>query len=134
MPRWLLADADRWRFGSAGRSYRPLRTPPISEHSHRVLAIVLHAANALAIPAPWPPHGVVPGLRGDNLPLAARQHQLRFGQGQTQIGDVDEAIGTANLHHVRAPPLAFPDFHRRIQAVVATPGRRGCDGHSEAAL
>src|SRR4051794_10128510 len=33
MPRWLLADADRWRFGSAGRSYRPLRTPPISEHS-----------------------------------------------------------------------------------------------------
>src|SRR3954467_2017824 len=33
MPRWLLADADRWRFGSAGRSYRPLRTPPIYEHS-----------------------------------------------------------------------------------------------------
>src|SRR4051794_22670967 len=33
MPRWLLADADRWRLGSAGRSYRPLRTPPISEHS-----------------------------------------------------------------------------------------------------
>src|SRR3954470_16512145 len=34
MPRWLLADADRWRLGSAGRSYCPLRTPPISEHSH----------------------------------------------------------------------------------------------------
>jgi hypothetical protein len=38
---------------------------------------------------------VIPGLRGDNLPLDARQHQLRFGQGQTQIGDVDEAIGPA---------------------------------------
>src|SRR3954452_21467438 len=84
MPRWLLADADRWRLGSAGRSYRPLRTLPISEHSpstaeagqpdrdlaeqrgDRVLAIVLHAANALATPAPRPPDGVVPGLRGDN--------------------------------------------------------------------
>src|SRR5215213_10092906 len=47
------------------------------------------------------------------LSLDTRQHQLRFGQGQTQIGDVDEAIGTADLHHVRAPPLAFgPDFHQ----------------------
>src|SRR3954468_11171048 len=79
----------------------------------RVLAIVLHVANARATPAPRPPDGVVPGLRGDNLPLDARQHQLRFGQGQTQIGDVDEAIGTADLHHVRAPLLAFsPDFHQ----------------------
>src|SRR3954471_7049479 len=126
MPRWLLADADRWRVGSAGRSYRPLRTPPISEHSHRVLAIVLHAANALAIPAPWPPHGVVPGLRGDNLPLDARQHQLRFGQGQTQIGDVDEAIGPANLHDVCARPLAFrSDFHQpQNPSHVSTLGQR----------
>src|SRR3954465_2770764 len=126
MPRWLLADADRWRFGSAGRSYRPLRTPPISEHSHRVLAIVLHAANALAIPAPRPPHGVVPGLRGDNLPLDAGQHQLRFGQGQTQIGDVDEAIGPANLHDVCVRPLAFrPDFHQpQNPSHVSTLGQR----------
>src|SRR3954453_14014851 len=54
------------------------------QRGDRVLAIVLHAANALATPAPRPPDGVVPGLRGDNLPLDARQHQLRFGQGQTK--------------------------------------------------
>src|SRR5215208_3993472 len=80
------------------------------QRGDRVLAIVLHAANALAMPAPRPPHGVVPGLRGDDLPLDARPHQLRFGQGQTQIGDVDEAIGPANLYDIRARPLAFrPD-------------------------
>ena len=96
------------------------------QRGDRVLAIVLHAANALATPAPRPPDGVVPGLRGDNLPLDARQHQLRFGQGQTQIGDVDEAIGPANLHHVRAPPLAFrPDFHQpQNPSHVSTLGQR----------
>src|SRR3954451_23449978 len=96
------------------------------QRGDRVLAIVLHAANALAIPAPRPPHGVVPGLRGDNLPLDARQHQLRFGQGQTQIGDVDEAIGPANLHDVCARPLAFrPDFHQpQNPSHVSTLGQR----------
>src|SRR4051812_5358356 len=65
------------------------------------------------MPAPRHRDGVVSGGRGDNLPLDARQHQLRFGQGQTQIGDVDKAIGPANLHDVRARPLAFgPDFHQ----------------------
>src|SRR4051794_1970555 len=83
------------------------------QRGDRVQAIVLHAANARATPAPRPPDGVVPGLRGDDLPLDTRQHQLRFGQGQTQIGDVDEAIGPADLHDVRARPLAFgPDFHQ----------------------
>src|SRR5690242_20463663 len=83
------------------------------QRGDRVLAIVLHAANALATPAPRPPNGVVPGLRGDNLPLDTRQHQLRFGQGQTQISDVDETIWPANLQDVCARPLAFrPDFHQ----------------------
>src|SRR4051812_34679625 len=96
------------------------------QRGNRVLAIVLHAVNALATPAPRPPHGVVPGLRGDHLPLDARQHQLRFGQGQTQIGDVDEAIGPANLHHVRARSLAFrPDFHQpQNPSHVSTLGQR----------
>src|SRR4051794_36721585 len=72
------------------------------------------------------PAGVVPGLRGDDLPLDARQHQLRFGQGQTQIGDVDEAIGPANLHDVRARPLAFgPDFYQpQNPSHVSTLGQR----------
>ena len=92
----------------------------------RVLAIVLHAANAFATLAPRPPHGVVPSLRGDNLPLDARQHQLRFGQGQTQIGDVDEAIRPVNLHHVCARPLAFrPDFYQpQNPSHVSTLGQR----------
>src|SRR4051794_33142228 len=96
------------------------------QRGDRVLAIVLHAANARATPAPRPPHGVVPSLRGDNLPLDARQHQLRFGQGQTQIGDVDEAIGPANLHHVCARPLAFrPDFYQpQNPSHVSTLGQR----------
>jgi hypothetical protein len=96
------------------------------QRGDRVLAIVLHAANARATPAPRPPDGVVPGRRGDNLPLDARQHQLRFGQGQTQIGDVDEAIGPANLHNVCARPLAFrPDFHQpQNPSHVSTLGQR----------
>src|SRR3954454_1527393 len=54
-----------------------------------------------------------PGLRGDDLPLDASQHQPRIGQGQTQIGDVVEAIGPANLYDVRTPLLAFgADFHQ----------------------
>src|SRR3954452_14705960 len=96
------------------------------QRGDRVLAIVLYAANARATPAPRPPHGVVPCLRGDDLPLDAPQHQLRFGQGQTQIGDVDEPIGPANLYDVRARPLAFrPDFHQpQNPSHVSTLGQR----------
>src|SRR3954471_21213005 len=54
-----------------------------------------------------------PGLRGDDLPLDASQHEPRIGQGQIQIGDVVEAIGPADLHDVRTPLLAFgADFHQ----------------------
>src|SRR4051794_28716430 len=53
MPRWLLADADRWRLGSAGRSYRPLRTPPISEHSQSRSWIV----RLPGVPRPTPSRG-----------------------------------------------------------------------------
>ena len=77
-----------------------------------VPAIVLHSASGAAVPARRTAHGMNPGLRGDDLPLDARQHQLCFGQGQTQIGDVDEAIGPADLHDIRARPLAFPKFHQ----------------------
>jgi len=115
--------------GRAAASTAEARQPDrdlAEQRGDRVLAIVLHAANALATPAPRPPDGVVPGLRGDNLPLDARQHQLRFGQGQTQIGDVDEAIGPANLHDVCARPLAFrPDFHQpQNPSHVSTLGQR----------
>lgn len=78
-----------------------------------MLAIVLHPASGAAAPARRTVHGMNPGLRGDDLPLDASQHQPRFGQGQTQIGDVVEAIGPADLHDVRTPLLAFgADFHQ----------------------
>src|SRR4051794_36138012 len=78
-----------------------------------MLAIVLHPASGAAAPARRRMHGMNPGLRGDDLPLDASQHQPRIGQGQTQIGDVVEAIGPADLHDVRTPLLAFrPDFHQ----------------------
>src|SRR4051794_641330 len=93
----------------AGQPHRDLA----EQRGDRMLTIVLHPAGSAATPALWPPDGVNAGLRGDDLLLDAGQHQLRFGQGQTQISDIDEAIGTANLHDVRAPPLAFgPDFHQ----------------------
>jgi len=60
-----------------------------------------------------PPNGVLPDLRGDDLPLNARQQQLRFGQGQTQVGDINEITGPSDLHDVRARPLALsPDPHQ----------------------
>src|SRR4051812_45538521 len=78
-----------------------------------MLAIVLHPASGAAAPARRRVHGMNPGLRGDDLPLDASQHQPRIGQGQTQIGDVVEAIGPADLHDVRTPLLAFgADFHQ----------------------
>src|SRR4051794_15039200 len=78
-----------------------------------MLAIVLHPASGAAAPARRTVHGMNPGLRGDDLPLDASQHQPRIGQGQIQIGDVVEAIGPADLHDVRTPLLAFgADFHQ----------------------
>src|SRR4051812_234908 len=83
------------------------------QRRNRVLAIVLHPAGSAATPALWSADGMGAGLRGDDLLLDAGQEPLAFGQGQSQIGDVDEAIGPANLHDVRARPLAFrPDFHQ----------------------
>jgi hypothetical protein len=35
---------------------------------------------------------MVAGLRGNDLPLNLRQHQLRFGQRQAQVGDLTKTI------------------------------------------
>jgi hypothetical protein len=53
-----------------------------------------------------------PGLRGRNLLLNARLPQLRFGQGQTQIGDIMEIIWPDDLHDISASRLTlYPRFH-----------------------
>jgi hypothetical protein len=49
---------------------------------------------------------VVVGLRGNDLLLNLRQQQLRFGQRQTQVGDLTEVIWPADLHHVKTSRLA----------------------------
>jgi hypothetical protein len=40
-------------------------------------------------------------LRSNNPLLNLRQQQLRFGQRQTQIGDLTKTIRPADRHHVR---------------------------------
>ena len=108
-----------------------------------MVPVVLQAANIATTCAARSPNGVLPGLRGDDLPLNARQQPLRFGQGQTQIGDIDEIIGPSDLRDVRAWPLALsPDFHQphhpshastlgqRTNAKIANwpPHPQSCDG------
>jgi len=68
-----------------------------------MIPVVPQTANIAAACAARPPNGVVSGLRGDDLPLA-RQQPLCFGQGQTQAAEIDEIIGPADLHDVRARP------------------------------
>ena len=48
-----------------------------------------------------------PGLRGKDLLLNARLQQLRFGQGQTQIGDIFEIFWPDDLHDIRASRLTL---------------------------
>lgn len=56
---------------------------------------------------------MVPDLGGDDFLLKPCQQLLRFGQGQTQIGDVAEIIGSADLHDVQGLPLApVADLHQ----------------------
>jgi hypothetical protein len=87
----------------AGKPHRDLA----EKRGYRVAPVVLHVADAAAVWANWASKGVVPGLRSDNLLLEACQQPLRFGQGQTQIGDVAEVIGAVDLHDVCARSLAL---------------------------
>jgi hypothetical protein len=104
--RWPAdTDLDAVTRGTAksGKSQRDLA----EKRRYRVIAVVLHAANAPAAEAVRSPYGVVPDLLRDELLLDARQQQLSFGKGQAQIGDIAETIGPVNLHDVRALPIAF---------------------------
>lgn len=93
---------------------------------YRMVPIVLHVANAATTWATRPPNGVLPGLCGDDLLLEAGQQQLRFAQGQTEIGDIAEIIRPVDLHDVRAQPLALsPGFHHpHNPGHASTPSQR----------
>src|SRR5580692_5328409 len=50
---------------------------------------------------------MVTDLRGDDLLLERRQQPFHLVQGQTQISDIAEVIGSVDFHDVHAPPLAL---------------------------
>jgi hypothetical protein len=53
------------------------------------------------------PHGMNPGLRGDDLLLDAGQKLLALVLGQTQAGQVGEGVGPGDLHNVGAVLVAL---------------------------
>jgi hypothetical protein len=65
---------------------------------------------------------VVVGLRANNLLLNLRQQQLRFGQRQTQVGNITKTIRPADRHHVETSSLTVTPgpnqtqrpFHLRV--------------------
>jgi hypothetical protein len=70
-------------------------------------------ANTATPSAIRPPNGVASGLRGDDLLLEACQHSLGFAEGETQIADIGEIIGSVDPHDVGAPLLTIsPDLHQ----------------------
>ena len=83
------------------------------QHRQRMVPIILHTADPATARAFRSLNRVVPGLRGDDLPLNTCQQPLRLGQGQTQTGDVAEIAGPVDLQEVRARPFALsPGLHQ----------------------
>ena len=91
------------------------------QRRHRMVPVILHTANVATARAIRLPNGVLPGLRGDDLPLNAREQPLRFGQCQTQTGDVAEIIGPADsMTSVHGPSPSAPVFtNLKIQAMYS---------------
>jgi hypothetical protein len=91
-----------------------------------MVVIDFHTARAATAGAGGSPNGVIPNLSRDNLLLEAGQQPLRFGQGQTQVGDIGEITEPLDLHNIRGRSLAFStDLHRPHNPCHAsTPGQR----------
>ena len=81
----------------AGKPHRDLA----EKRRNRMVPVVLHTADLATALAVRPSNGVALGLRGNDLLLEARQQELPLGQGQTQVGDITEIIGSVDLHDVR---------------------------------
>jgi hypothetical protein len=65
-----------------------------------MIPVVFHATSETTASAIRSPNGVIPGLRGNDLLLQTRQQQLSFGQGQPQMGDLNEIIRPVDRHNV----------------------------------
>src|SRR5689334_22778638 len=77
-----------------------------------MIAMVLHTANLATASAIRSPNGMVPGLRGNDLLLETRQQPLPLGQGQPQMGDLDQIIGPGDRRDVDGLLLTVSlDFH-----------------------
>ena len=70
---------------TALRTHQPGKLhPDLTAHSgNPVRPPILHVARPAARLAAWPKHGVVAGLRGNDIPLDVPEQLLRFGQRQT---------------------------------------------------
>src|ERR1700759_2816264 len=78
-----------------------------------MIPIVLHMANRATASAIRSPNGLVPGPRGNNLLLETRQQPLPFGQGQPQMGDLNQIIGPGDRRDVDGLLLTVsPGFHQ----------------------
>jgi hypothetical protein len=78
-----------------------------------------------SLPAIRSPNGMVPGLRGNDLLLETRQQQLPFGQGQPQIGDLNQIIGPGDRRDVDGLFLTVgPGFHQSHNPSHATTPKR----------
>jgi hypothetical protein len=111
MRRPVDPNLDRTTRGTAksGKPHRDLT----EERGYRMIPVVLHVTNTATASTIRPPHRVGSGLSGDDLPLHPRKQKLRFGQAQTQSGDIAEIVGLIDLHDVRALSVAFSaGFHQ----------------------
>ena len=111
MRRPVDPNLDRTTRGAAksGKPHRDLT----EERGYRMIPVVLHMTNTATASTIRPPHRVGSGLSGDDLPLHPRKQKLRFGQAQTQSGDIAEIVGLIDLHDVRALSVAFSAGFRR---------------------
>ena len=110
--RWPVEpNLDRTSHG-AGKSGKPHGDLP-EKRGYRMIPVVLHMTSTAAAPTIRPPNSVGSGLGGDDLQLNPRQQQLRFGQAETQMGNIAEIVRLADLHDVHALPVAVrTGFHQ----------------------
>ncbi len=106
----------------AGKPHRDLA----EKRRDRMVSVILHSANLATASAVRPPNGVALGLRRDDLLLEAGQQQLPFGQGQPEVGDITEIIGSVDLHDVDGLFLTVSrGFHQPHNPSHApTPGQK----------
>jgi hypothetical protein len=75
---------------------------------------------------------MIAGLRGHDRPVDTGQQLLGLGQRQSQVHDVVQGVGPADLHHVDAVSLAMApvSINRTTHAIYDAPAGSGPTGHT----